>query len=182
MTPSTNVRLALLQMVRSLSCVCPTFNNHNKIVSFFWNILGAPGIRSRFAKLIVLVPPDMPNIVQGDYMVTTEGREIELECISHGGKPAAEVISILFYVFLCIKPRVSVVYCAPKQMHNNNLLWYRMFFNNDTRAYFCQIIKAGKQWQNRGQFIICIDLRLCVYINRPTVTYQLKNGIFFNKR
>lgn len=53
---------------------------------------GAPGIRSRFATLIVLVPPEPPKIVQGDYMVTTEGREIELECISHGGKPAAEVI------------------------------------------------------------------------------------------
>lgn len=53
---------------------------------------GAPGIRSRFATLIVLVPPEPPKILQGDYMVTTEGREIELECISHGGKPAAEVI------------------------------------------------------------------------------------------
>ncbi|XP_063704901.1 irregular chiasm C-roughest protein [Culicoides brevitarsis] len=52
---------------------------------------GAPGIRSRFATLIVLVPPEPPKIVQGDYMVTTEGREIELECISHGGKPAAEI-------------------------------------------------------------------------------------------
>lgn len=75
---------------------------------FHQNILGAPGIRSRFATLIVLVPPEPPKIVQGDYMVTTEGREIELECISHGGKPAAEVISILFlllffrYEIFCI--------------------------------------------------------------------------------
>lgn len=60
-------------------------------------ISGAPGIRSRFATLIVLVPPEMPKIVQGDYMVTTEGREIELECISHGGKPAAEVILTDFF-------------------------------------------------------------------------------------
>ncbi|XP_030767335.1 irregular chiasm C-roughest protein-like [Sitophilus oryzae] len=52
---------------------------------------GDPGIRSDFATLTVLVPPDPPKIVQGDYMVTTEDREIELECISYGGKPAAEI-------------------------------------------------------------------------------------------
>ncbi|KAJ8929381.1 hypothetical protein NQ314_017942 [Rhamnusium bicolor] len=52
---------------------------------------GQPGIRSHFAKLTVLVPPDPPKIVQGDYLVTTEDREIELECISFAGKPAAEI-------------------------------------------------------------------------------------------
>lgn len=53
---------------------------------------GQPGIRSRFAKLTVLVPPEPPRILQGDFLVTTEDREIELECVSVGGKPAAEVI------------------------------------------------------------------------------------------
>lgn len=52
---------------------------------------GEPGIRSNYATLSVLVPPDPPKIVQGDYLVTTEDREIELECVSHGGKPAAEI-------------------------------------------------------------------------------------------
>lgn len=52
---------------------------------------GQASIRSRFATLTVLVPPEPPKIIQGDFMVTTEDREIELECISIGGKPAAEV-------------------------------------------------------------------------------------------
>lgn len=52
---------------------------------------GQPGIRSRFATITVLVPPDPPQIIQGDFLVTTEDREIELECISYGGKPAAEI-------------------------------------------------------------------------------------------
>lgn len=52
---------------------------------------GTPGIRSRFATLTILVPPEQPRIVQGDYLLTTEDREIELECTSVGGKPAAEV-------------------------------------------------------------------------------------------
>lgn len=45
------------------------------------------------------MPPDDPKIVKGntsiDHMVTTEDREIELECISSGGKPAAEVSEFL---------------------------------------------------------------------------------------
>lgn len=53
--------------------------------------IGIPGIRSRFATLTVLVPPEPPKIIQGDFLVTTEDREIELECVSVGGKPAAEV-------------------------------------------------------------------------------------------
>ena len=52
---------------------------------------GEPGIRSKFASLTVLVPPEPPRIVQGDFLVTTEDREIELECVSLAGKPAAEV-------------------------------------------------------------------------------------------
>lgn len=52
---------------------------------------GEPGIRSRFASLTVLVPPEAPKIIQGEFMVTTEDREIELECVSVGGKPAAEL-------------------------------------------------------------------------------------------
>lgn len=61
-------------------------------------ILGEPAIRSRFATLTVLVPPDPPRIVQGDTLYTTEDREIELECISANGKPPAEV-RILFIYF-----------------------------------------------------------------------------------
>jgi hypothetical protein len=54
-------------------------------------LAGEPGIRSKFASLTVLVPPEPPRIVQGDFLVTTEDREIELECVSLAGKPAAEV-------------------------------------------------------------------------------------------
>lgn len=64
------------------------------LLSIF-NLQGTPAIRSRVARLTVLVAPDDPKIVKGntsiDHMVTTEDREIELECISSGGKPAAEV-------------------------------------------------------------------------------------------
>lgn len=60
--------------------------------------LGQPGIRSRFAQLSVLVPPDPPKILQGPVLLTTEDREVELECVSVGGKPAAEVIQIIFFI------------------------------------------------------------------------------------
>lgn len=52
---------------------------------------GEHGIRSNYASLTVLVSPDSPKILQGDFIVTTEDHEIELECVSANGKPAAEV-------------------------------------------------------------------------------------------
>lgn len=52
------------------------------------------GIRSRTASLTVLIPPEKPEILQGNSLTTTEDREIELECISRDGKPAAEVSTI----------------------------------------------------------------------------------------
>lgn len=52
---------------------------------------GEREIRSQFATLNVLVPPEAPRILQGDFMLTQQDRDIELDCISIGGKPAAEV-------------------------------------------------------------------------------------------
>lgn len=57
------------------------------------NILstGEPAIRSRYARLLVLMPPDPPKILQGPVLQAVEDREVDLECVSVGGKPAAEV-------------------------------------------------------------------------------------------
>jgi len=52
---------------------------------------GSVAIRSRYATLAVHIPPEPPQIVQGTHLVTTEDREVELECQSRGGKPASEV-------------------------------------------------------------------------------------------
>ncbi|CAH0718480.1 unnamed protein product, partial [Brenthis ino] len=52
---------------------------------------GEPAIRSRYARLTVLVPPEPPKILQGNFYSTTEDRIIKLECISVGGKPPAEI-------------------------------------------------------------------------------------------
>lgn len=49
-------------------------------------------IRSRYATLAVTIPPEPPQIVQGSHLITTEDREVELECQSRAGKPAAEII------------------------------------------------------------------------------------------
>ncbi|XP_025269617.1 irregular chiasm C-roughest protein isoform X2 [Camponotus floridanus] len=52
---------------------------------------GQPALRSRFAKLSVLVPPHKPKILQGESTSTTEDRELVIECISIAGKPPAEI-------------------------------------------------------------------------------------------
>ena len=54
----------------------------------------APGvdpIRSRYATLTVTVPPEPPEITNGKVLKTQEERIVMLECLSRGGKPAAEV-------------------------------------------------------------------------------------------
>ncbi|XP_062141422.1 irregular chiasm C-roughest protein [Drosophila sulfurigaster albostrigata] len=96
---------------------------------------GEQGIRSRFANLTVLVPPEAPKILQGDYLVTTEDREIELECVSVGGKPAAEITWIdglgnvltaeSFFEPLADSRRVttkSVLKLAPKKKYHNTTI------------------------------------------------------------
>ena len=52
---------------------------------------GISPIRSRDAILTVNVPPQSPIIVNGAFLRTTEDREVEIQCESRGGKPAAEV-------------------------------------------------------------------------------------------
>lgn len=59
---------------------------------------GQPGIRSQFAKIDVLVPPELPRIIQGDFMLTSENKDIELDCVSIGGKPAATVNKIFAFI------------------------------------------------------------------------------------
>lgn len=50
-----------------------------------------PGVRSQTAKLTVYVPPERPEITQGSVVTTTAGAAVQLECVSRGGKPAAEI-------------------------------------------------------------------------------------------
>lgn len=53
---------------------------------------GVKPIRSRYAALTVLVPPDPPLIFPtGDSYKTVAGKQVELRCESHGGKPASEI-------------------------------------------------------------------------------------------
>ena len=53
---------------------------------------GIKPIRSQYATLTVLVPPDPPKLMPtGDLLKTVEGRQVELRCESRGGKPASEV-------------------------------------------------------------------------------------------
>ncbi|XP_038217258.1 irregular chiasm C-roughest protein-like isoform X2 [Zerene cesonia] len=52
---------------------------------------GEAAIRSRYARLSVLVPPESPKILKGPMLQAVEDRDVDLECVSVGGKPAAEI-------------------------------------------------------------------------------------------
>lgn len=59
---------------------------------------GEPPIRSRYARLLILMPPEPPRIIQGPVLQAVEDREVNLECVSVGGKPAAEVQFYITYI------------------------------------------------------------------------------------
>ncbi|CAK1549212.1 unnamed protein product [Leptosia nina] len=95
---------------------------------------GEPAIRSRYARLTVLVPPEPPKILQGNFYSTTEDRIIKLECVSIGGKPPAEITwvdsnaGVLTQgVTYSVEPlpdgqrftAKSVIKMTPKQEHHN---------------------------------------------------------------
>ena len=81
-------------------------------------------IRSRYATLTVLVPPTPPRIVHPSSQPvrthtsldstslplhkTVEGRMVELVCESRGGKPAAEVSTIVHCFQICLVKAVAV--------------------------------------------------------------------------
>ncbi|TMW40286.1 hypothetical protein DOY81_014634 [Sarcophaga bullata] len=48
---------------------------------------GQPAVRSTFAKITVLVPPEAPKISQGDVIYTTEDRKVDIECVSEEDLP-----------------------------------------------------------------------------------------------
>ena len=90
---------------------------------------GVSPIRSRDAVLTVNVPPEKPIIVNGDTLRTTEDREVEIQCVSRGGKPAAEV-SIIFQTFTATKHAcmcwICLHFCLRKffiKMLQKKILW-----------------------------------------------------------
>ena len=63
----------------------------------------APGVapvRSRYATLTVTVRPEPPVILEGALIRTQEDRVTILECVSRGGKPAAEVTTEWWRMYL----------------------------------------------------------------------------------
>ncbi|XP_050679616.1 irregular chiasm C-roughest protein-like isoform X2 [Leptidea sinapis] len=110
---------------------------------------GEPAIRSRYAHLSVLVAPEPPRIIQGAFIDATEGEPIDIECVSEGGKPAAEITWVDGYQNV-IKDQVtnkvelmsdeqryrtrSVLRLSPKKSHHNQTITCQAQ-NTADRAY-----------------------------------------------
>lgn len=73
---------------------------------------GQPAIRSTFATITVLVPPEAPKITQGELIYTTEDRKVDIECVSVGGKPASEVscYTVRYYIFMFLISNIRSYY------------------------------------------------------------------------
>ena len=90
MTPGSSARS--VSTANYLSCAA--------LVIISTQVGAAPGVapvRSRYAVLTVTVRPEAPVILAEEAEVRTqEDRVLSLECVSRGGKPAAEVHMIIF--------------------------------------------------------------------------------------
>ncbi|GBP06471.1 Irregular chiasm C-roughest protein [Eumeta japonica] len=74
-------------------CVTGTLTHWTKPSSescYIISVFRQPPIRSRYARLSILVAPDPPKIMQGPFIEVVEDSEQVFECVSVGGKPPAE--------------------------------------------------------------------------------------------
>ncbi|GBP47854.1 Irregular chiasm C-roughest protein [Eumeta japonica] len=91
---------------------------------------GSPAIRSRYAQLTVIVAPDPPKILQGAFIDATADEPVVIECVSVGGKPAAEITwvdnrqnvitdSVKNIEELMPDGHRSIITLKPKERHHN---------------------------------------------------------------
>ncbi|CAG5025008.1 unnamed protein product, partial [Parnassius apollo] len=129
---------------------------------------GEPPIRSRYARLTVLVPPEPPRILQGSILQAIEDQEIDLECISIGGKPAAEITwvdhdggvltqGVTYTVEQMSDGRRftarSVLHLRPRRNHHNQTFTCQAQ-NTADRAYRAANIKLQVQYAPRVRIFI----------------------------
>ncbi len=116
---------------------------------------GVSPIRSRDANLTVNVPPEPPIIINGDTLKTIEDREVEVKCVSRGGKPAAEVSLWLIHDTLGWQFReiFRVFFWVCKVLASNCIVLYCIEF-------FANILKKEKDWSVFFSHIF--DLRFIV--------------------
>ncbi|XP_059045852.1 irregular chiasm C-roughest protein-like [Achroia grisella] len=129
---------------------------------------GEQAIRSRYARLIVLMPPQPPKILQGPILESIEDREVNLECVSVGGKPAAEITwvdndgGVLTQgVTYTIEPMSdgrrytarSVLHFRPRRHHHNQTITCQAQ-NTADRAYRATTIRLQVQYAPKVRMFI----------------------------
>ncbi|XP_026743411.1 irregular chiasm C-roughest protein-like isoform X1 [Trichoplusia ni] len=129
---------------------------------------GEPAIRSRYARLLVLVPPEPPKILKGPVLQAVEDREVNLECVSVGGKPAAEITwvdndggvltqGVNYTVSLMPDGRRftarSVLRLRPRRHHHNQTLTCQAQ-NTADRAYRAATIKLQVQYAPKVRMFV----------------------------
>ncbi|XP_032524500.2 irregular chiasm C-roughest protein-like [Danaus plexippus] len=135
---------------------------------------GEPAIRSRYARLTVLVPPEPPKILQGNFYSTNEDRLITLECVSVGGKPPAEITwvdsnaGVLTQgVTYTVEPLSdgqrftarSVIKMSPKEEHHNQTFICQAQ-NTADRAYRAASIQIEVKYAPKVKIVINSDKRI----------------------
>ena len=80
-----------LYIVVQCFCLIDLLAEYAYVQLTLWPTIHPRGSSSNRAILTVNVPLEKPIIINGDTLRTTEDREVEIKCVSRGGKPAATV-------------------------------------------------------------------------------------------
>ncbi|KPJ17600.1 Irregular chiasm C-roughest protein [Papilio machaon] len=150
-----------------------TITSNDNNFGFTMALRSEPPIRSRYARLTVLVPPEPPRILQSPILQAVEDQEIDLECISVGGKPAAEITwvdaeggvltqGVTYTVEQMADSRRftarSVLHLRPRRSHHNQSFTCQAQ-NTADRAYRAASIKLQVQYAPRVRIFIKTSLK-----------------------
>lgn len=134
--------------------------------------IGSPGVRSRYATLTVLVSPDAPVITQGDVLMTTEDRDIDIECVSANGKPAAEVV---FGISLIEISKMTNYRSSFKNKKKTQITWIDGFGNVLTQGidYSTEMVADRKRITAKS----VLKLKATKDVHNKTIICQAQNTV-----
>ncbi|XP_034837561.1 irregular chiasm C-roughest protein-like isoform X2 [Maniola hyperantus] len=141
---------------------------------------GEPAIRSRYAQLTVLVAPDPPRILQGAFIDAIENQPVDIECVSEGGKPAAEITWVDGNQVVIKKKVESRVELLPDEQRYRTRSVLRLVPNKEhhNQTITCQAQNTADRAYRMATVHIEVKYapKINVSIKTPTVNDKIPEG------
>ncbi|CAH0718479.1 unnamed protein product, partial [Brenthis ino] len=138
---------------------------------------GEPPIRSRYAQLTVLVAPDPPRILQGAFIDAIENQPVDIECVSEGGKPAAEITWVDGNQLVITKNVESRIELLPDEQRYKTRSVLRLIPNKEhhNQTITCQAQNTADRAYRMAT--VQIEVKYAPKINLSVVSGAISNKI-----